>query len=470
MKRFPTFNEATNINTRDVEFIKFMNRDAHKEILEAIVSSNYYSQDNGYINFLLETVIENNFHHKVFEGTLTNEEMYPIILERYINEGKIKDWFDKKIETAKGWVEDKTEKAKEAGTKLIAKLKSFGDIVKIIKDSVAGFLKACWDYFKKAVTAHMGSFKDDLVKKWKHWNDNDEGSVTSEIKNFDAMSGATVTWALNGFPKEAAGAANEVGGEDSETQDKEEKPKDEKSDDKKHESYTYENVLEQSLYIAIAELIKEDSTIIDEAASFKNIVDNKDNPENASIIESLYTNVYETLNESGDAHGGFHHIEIPFIGKIVHKLAHLKPFVWLTEIEKNIGIATNNMFHKISVWINKFAAGPEPYKYHYLGQCAAFAIADKFKGSLKAMVHLIGEKSIGVAVAAMVPGLGWVLTMLKNIATGIWYIEVGQLALTAGASKAHTVSKNREEKKKSKENPEEKPKDENPEEKPKDEQ
>jgi len=429
MKRFPTFKEATSINTDDLEFINFMNRDAHKEILEAIVSSNYYSEDDGYINFLIETVLKNDLHHKVFEGTLTNDEMYPIILERYVTEGKIKDWMDKKIETVKTWVEKGAEKAKEAGTKIIAKLKSFGDVVKIIKDSVAGFIKAAWDYFKKAVTGNLSKFKDDLVSKWKHWTEKDEDGVVGEVKHFGQMGKATVSWATKGFPGETTKAANNVGNEDSETKDKEEKPEAQK------ESYNYTDVLEQSLFIAFAELIKEDSNILNEATEFSNMMNDD---EARSILENKSINFLENLNEE-EGHGAT--IEIPFIGKIVHKLAHMKPFVYLSKIEKWVGDKVNNIFHKISIWVNKFASGPSPFEYNYLGQCAGFTAGAKIKSAVKDLIHIIGKAAVGVAIASMVPGLSWILTMLKYIATGIWYVEVGQLGITAASETAAAAVK-----------------------------
>jgi hypothetical protein len=458
MKRFPTFKEATSIRTTDTDFIQFMNRDAHKEILEAIISSNYYNKDNGYINFLIETVLNNNLHHKVFEGTLSNDEMYPIILERYISEGKIKDWFDKKIETAKGWIEDGAEKAKEAGVKVIAKLKSFGDVVKIIKDSVAGFLKAAWDLIKKSVTSNLSQFKDDLVSKWKHWAESDEENVVGEVKNFGKMSTAAVSWATKGFPNDTVKAASTVGNEDSETQDKEEKPKEEKP---KEESYTYEEVLEKSLYIALSELIKEDSSILDEAIQFNELM-NTNSPENTSILEAASIKIFDSLDEADHAAHGFQHIEIPFIGKVVHKLAHVKPFVYLTNIEHWVGEKVNNVFHKISIWINKFANGPAPYKYNYLGQCAAFTVGAKIKSGLKELAVMIGEKAIGVAIASMVPGISWVLTVLKTIASGIWYVEVGQLGITAaaGATQKATKAINKKPEEKPEEETKEKPEEE----------
>lgn len=435
MKRFPTFEEATSITTNDTDFIKFMNRDSQTELLEAIVSSNYYNKDDGYINFLIETVLKNKLQHRLFEGTLESEELYPIILERYITEGNIKDWMDKKIETVKGWVEKGTEKAKEAGTKVIAKLKSFGDVVKIIKDSIAGFVTASWDYFKKAVSGNFAKFKDDLVSKWKHWTEKDEEGVVGEVKHFGQMGKATVTWATKGFPGDAQKAAMEVGNEDSETKDKEETKKDEP----KKESYTYSEVLEQSLFISLSELIKEDSTILDEAIKFNEMMND---PEQLAILETKSIKYLESLNES-DGHGGGHGsgLEIPFIGKIVHKLAHMKPFVYLSNIEKWVGDKVNNIFHKISIWSNKFAGGPSPFNYNYLGQCAGFTAGAKIKSALTDIAKEIGKAAIGVAIASTVPGLSWILTILKTIASGIWYVEVGQLGITAASETAAAAVK-----------------------------
>ena len=436
MKRFPTFKEVTRITTTDTDFIQFMERDSRKELLEAIISSNYCNDDNGYTNFLIETVIKNNLHHRLFEDKLTNDEMYPILLERYINEGNIKDWFDKKIETAKGWVEDKTEKAKEAGVKVIAKLKSFGDVVKIIKDSVAGFLKASWDFIKKSVTSGLSQYKDDILSKWKHWTEKDEEGVVGEIKSFQGMATATVTWATTGFPSEAGKAAQEVGSEDSETQDKEAKPKDKEA----KESYNYVDVLEHSIYIALSELVKEDSNILDEAIEFNNTMND---PIKSSILEescSLYINSLDE-SEGGHGHGDSHGIEIPFIGKVVHKLAHMKPFEYLSNIEKWVGDKVNNIFHKVSIWVNKFASGPAPFLYKYLGQCAGFAAGAKIKSGLAEIAKMIAKSSIGAAIATQVPGLGWILTMLKTVASGIWYVEVGQLAISAATDAGASATK-----------------------------
>jgi hypothetical protein len=425
VKRFPTFQEVSSITTEDIEFMNFMKRDSHKEVLEAIVESNYYNDDDGYINFLLESVVQGGLHHKLFEGTLTNDELYPILLERYVNEAKIKDWFMKKKEQVAGWIENGAERAKEKGVQLINKFKSFGDVVKIIKDSVAGFLKAAWDIIKKSAAGSLNKYKDELVEKWKHWTEKDEESVLSEIKHFGQMGKSTVTWATSGFPKEAQSAAQEVGNEDSETQDKEEVKKEEV----KKESYNYADVLEQSLYIAFAELIKEDVSIIDEAVQFNKLMNSKNNPEAEATLESFKLGVFNSINEETHAvHSGF---EIPFIGKIVHKLAHVKPFVYLQKIEKWVGEKVNNMFHKISIWVNKFASGPEPYKYNYLGESAGFTAGAQIKSGLNYIIDKIGKASIGVAIAAMVPGLSWILTMMNWIAKGIWYVEVGQLGVTA---------------------------------------
>jgi hypothetical protein len=44
MKKFPSFTEVSKIHTNDLEVINFMKRDAHKEILEAILTSGLWKK------------------------------------------------------------------------------------------------------------------------------------------------------------------------------------------------------------------------------------------------------------------------------------------------------------------------------------------------------------------------------------------------------------------------------------------
>ena len=132
------------------------------------------------------------------------------------------------------------------------------------------------------------------------------------------------------------------------------------------------------------------------------------------------------------------------------------------KVEKNIGIATNNIFHKVSVWVNKYAGGPAAFVYKYLGACAGLVAGAKIKAALTDIVKTIGKASVGAAIAATMPGMSWILTMLKTIASGIWYVEVGQLAISALGDAGATATKKI---KGSKDSDEEKPSD-NSEEKP----
>lgn len=428
MKKFPSFTEVSKLHTNNLEVINFMNRDAHKEILEAMLSSGYYKED-GYTNFLIETVLYNNYQDQIFEGTLENDSLYAAVLEQLtisdVNEGKLKDWFDNKVETVKKWAEEGKEKAKEKGYQFIEKLKGFGDIVNLIVKSIQGFLKAAWDYFKKATTSSMGQFKDELVSKWKHWTEGHENDVVDEVKSFGTMSKHAVNWATAGFPKDSAGALQKAGNEEVEGGDGSEKKA------AQHESYKFYDVMEKSFLISLAELIKEDASIIDEIEQFNEWSKNPDE----TVVNELNEKLVNIINEDG--HGGDSKtLEIPFLGKIAHKVGHLPPFKYLHNIESIVKEKTNNFFHKISIWLNKVAGGPAPFEYFYMGASLGLTAGDLIKSGVTELVKAIGSAAIGVAIATAVPGIGFILTILKYMAKGIWIVEVAQVGITAASEVA----------------------------------
>jgi hypothetical protein len=432
MKKFPSFTEVSKIHTNDLEVINFMKRDAHKEILEAILTSGYYKNDGGYINFLIETVLINNYQNKLFEGTLDNDTLYASVLEQLtmtnVTESKLKDWFDNKVETVKKWAEEGKEKAKEKGYQFIEKLKGFGDIVNLIVKSIQGFLKGAWEFFKKAATSTMGEYKDHLVSKWKHWTESHEGDVVDEIKAFSGMSKHAVNWATTGFPKDASGAIQKAGNEEVEGGDGSEK----KAEPAK-ESYNFSSVMEQSFYISLAELIKEDNSIIDEMDQFNEWVKNPDSINTNELNEQLGF----LLFEDGHGHGEeAKTVQIPFIGKIAAKIGHLPPFKYLHNIETIVKEKTNNFFQKISIWLNKVAGGPAPFEYFYLGASLGLVAGAKIKSAVTDVIQQLGSAAIGVAIAAAIPGIGFVLTVLKYMAKGIWIVEVAQLGISAASETA----------------------------------
>lgn len=404
MNKFPTLSSIL-INDNS-EYKRFMSRNVRQELITAVIESGQYEYE---INYLLETILLNKLENNLFEGNLTDTELYSYILE-----ASVADWFKTKADKAKELIKSGSEKAKDAGTKLIAKIgDSFNSVVKIISESVASFLAKAWEFIKAEATAAYSKYADDVkhhVARWKH---NEKHDASQEIANMKNMAKFGANYIVKKFPTEVKAAANKV------------------SNTEVSESLT--KSIEQSIYAAIIECIKEDSTqFFKELNEFEIFVNRFD-----MLTETERTNLIEPILESGhDVHIHSDMPALPGLSMISRKVSQFPPFKWLHNIEHAIGNKFNNIFEKVSLWLSKVASGPGPFKFVYIGTVVGLVAGSKIKGGVKEVVHHIGEKAIGVVIAAAMPGIGWLLTVLKTIATGMWFVEVISFGLELGGSAA----------------------------------
>lgn len=171
---------------------------------------------------------------------------------------------------------------------------------------------------------------------------------------------------------------------------------------KQNESYLWEDVFEQGTYLAIAELIKEDSSILNEIEAFD----------------------ISAVNEGGDG------LKIPFISKIVHWIAgNVPPFSYLSKIEALVAKATGWALEKFSIWASKFANAPGPRKFPNLSKFSGLFAGAQIKTGTKEIIMTIAKKGVGAAIINAFPAIGPVLSWMKKIATWIWYFEILETAI-----------------------------------------
>lgn len=399
MNKFPTLSSI--LIQDNSEYRRFMSRNVKRELVTAAIESNYYEYE---INYLLETILLNNLENSLFEGTLTDTELFTHILETSVS-----DWFKTKADKAKDAIKQGAESAKAAGTKLIAKIgDSFNSVVKIIVESISGFLAKAWEFIKAQTTAAYSRYADDVKKHVARWKHDQKHDAATEVANMKSMGQFGANYIVKKFPSDAKSAIGKT------------------SNMETNESL--DRILEQSMYVAMIECIKEDSIKF-----FKELNEFKE-----------YINNFDILNEAG--HGHDVHIEsdvpaLPGLSMISHKLSKLPPFKWLHDIEHIVGNKFNNVFEKVSLWLSKVANGPGPYVFVYIGSVVGLVAGSKIKHGIHDIVEYIGEKALGATIAAMMPGIGWLLTALKILATGMWFTEAISLGLELGGSAAVKVKK-----------------------------
>tara|TARA_Y100000389_G_C17457090_1_gene518868 strand:- start:924 stop:2177 length:1254 start_codon:yes stop_codon:yes gene_type:complete len=379
MERFKTFSEI--FEQSDLEIHRMMSVDARGKILESIVDSGFYETP---VTMAFSAVVENNLTDKLFEGTLNDSDIVNLI-----NEADIVSWFKDKAEKIKDKSKDALTGAEEFVKKVGGK---FSSVAKLIGEALSTFLKKAWEFIRKNVNSALektrGKTEEAAETASKNLDEKEVKGVGSEISDGKKIMESTLNYFIKGMSDSAAkgtksaGQKVEVG--------------------KQNEAYLWEDVFEQGSYLAIAELIKEDSSILNEIEAFD----------------------ISAVNEEKEG------LKIPFISKIVHWIAdNVPPFSWLSQLEKLVAKATGWALEKFSIWASKFANAPGPRKFPNLSKFSGFFAGAKIKAGTKEIIKFIAKKGAGAAVISAFPAIGPVLAWMKKIATWLWYFEILEAAI-----------------------------------------
>jgi hypothetical protein len=383
------FNTITNfIAESEGDVNKIMNVNAQQEVVKDY---------DDHINFAFDIVLENNLESKLFNGMLTNEDIIP-----FITEASIIDWFKDKGEKVKDKAKDALTGAEEFVKKVGG---NFKGIAKTIGKALSEFFQKAWAWTQKTVNSALGANakKEALEKAVSGQSDEDKKGTEGEVKDLKSIAKATLEYFIKGVPKAAAQGAM-VSGKQVEV-----------GSDAKNEQYEWSEIFEHAAYIAFAEEIKKDSSVLNEIESFD----------------------LETINEGGAEDG----IKIPFISKIVHWIAaNVPPFSLLAKVENWVAKQVGHGLEKFSMWASKIAKAPGPKKFPHLAKVVGLMAGYASKGGVKWVIGQIAKKGIGLAIISAFPGVTTILKWMKKIATWIWYIEVIETALGMAVKGAGAVA------------------------------
>jgi hypothetical protein len=347
-----------------------------KENFLKTLASNQLNESEQYVfNFL----IAEGLALDIFQ--LFEENDYEALHESFVEKAK------EKYEKAKELIKTKGRAAMNTisvATKNLIKIG--GDILKPIKmilQKVAEVLKKAWDSAKELGEKHVEKHKDAIIQKFKGMvEEGDEDiSIKDETKHVGGMIAAGTKFITGGFTENLGKAAKTA----ATTEENE---------------FTFIGFIE-------AGILNEISSDINSGISIEEIIG--------------------YLNESDD-HGDGHEdkggLKIPYISKIMDKIAHIPPFSYFHKMGDAVKGFTNNSLSKASVYIHKICDGPSPYKFIAFGALVGVVVGYYTEDWAKhEVLHMLARFAI--------PGLGILETIIGTLGValavyGIVKVMVGE--------------------------------------------
>ena len=323
------------------------------------------------------SIDERNFSRFILESG-----DYTLFFDQNLNEESIADKIKAKAQAAMQTAKQKGKQYLSDAQKAVIKIGgAISGLIQKILGTIKEFLAKAWEFIKSQVESGYAKSKEGIIKAASGKFQGKSDVAKEEIANLNSMAKGAVKWATGGVVDSMKGGMEEAG--------------------KMDESYLA--VIENALYISFAELIKESEEIV------------------------------QYIKEGGDHgdHGGG--IKIPFLSSLAHKLAEVQPFKALHKIEHTAGDAANSGLSKISSVLSSVAKAPGPFEFTLVGSIFALVTGYAIKAGVKSVVSEVGMSAIGMAIMAVIPGIGVILTCMKYAAKGIWVVGICETALSIAA-------------------------------------
>lgn len=377
----------------------------YSNLVQTLIDARKFDDET---NLLLEFVFDNNMSKQFILGECTEE-----YITESMNEGKFADWIKDKAEKAK----EQIGKVKDKTVELFAKIgQSFSTFIKFIVDKIKQFLVAAWDFIKEQTNSKLNPLKDQVIEKIST-SKLDKTKFKKEIDQLKEMGQAGMQLVGQKIPAQIGQAATQAGNEET----------NESLSDDVHEWFV------ECLTEAINDDISSIEDVFDFDASIAKINEAEPNADVAGDKASADTKKPDGHDASHDkSHGSDHGgANIPGLSKLAHKIAHYPPFSWLHGFEDTVKEKTNNFLETLSVFLNKRAGSSGPHEFELVGNVAALTAGAYVKTGVTEIVKSMGENAVIGLVANSIPGLGFLLKLLKYIAKAIWLVGVCEAGLAA---------------------------------------
>ena len=380
--KLPTLDEFLN----EQELVRGLNQ--YDLLVKNICESGFLSEEE---NLILEFIYTHNLGKQFFEGVA------PISLM----ESKLMQWIQDKGKQAVDAIKQGAEKAKDASVQLMSKIgQSFAAFVRYILEQVSAFLKKAWDYFKGKARANAAQIQDKLTEKIKTANI-DPKQFKTEVQQFKDMATTGMTYFTGKVIGDMAAGMQKAGTEEvGGAEPKEKKPDDgnKEAKPKEEEPEVKAEGLQEIVVATLNEIIQKDVNFVKEILGLSN------------------------LNESD---------RIPGLSKLAHAIAKYPPFSWLHSIEDVVTEKTNNIFHKISIFLHEKTGAGGPYTFTLIGMIAGLAVGMKIEHGVVHVVQDLGLSAIGGAIASALPGIGTILLIMKWVAVGLAYVGIAEAVVAS---------------------------------------
>lgn len=368
IKKLPSFEEYLASKTEK----KSTGNDLYNQLVEALCESDYFTEAE-------KIFLEFSNHSGLSRSLILNEAVD-------IDENKLMQWIQDKGKKAAELVKQGAEKAKDQATQLMAKIgQSFNTFIKFILEKVQSFLKKAWEWFKQQASSSTNAIKSDFQTKIKKAK-LDPKLFKTEVGQFKDMARTGITYFTGGIINDMSNGMQKAGNEEAD------------GGSTGATSSAAAESLTEMLLESFIQVIKEEASIVKE------------------IVECM-------INEAED--------KIPGLSKLAHKLAKFPPFSWLHSIENTVKEKTNNVFHKISVFLHERTGAGGPYEFVLMGTVLGLAVGLKIESSVHHLIQHVAEAGLAATVVAAVPGIGLILTIMKWVATGLAIIGLAEAVVMA---------------------------------------
>jgi hypothetical protein len=405
----------------------YLQKNYKVEIVHALIESKTLNDE---ASFVLEAVVENNLYDSLWDGSINESIM----------DESLRSWFEDKYEKAKEFVQDTKQAGAEKLTqakkwaldkaqKTMAMFKSIGDWVGKILDAVKTGLQKLWKAVYAGVEKKFSGNANQAAVGISNKLAKDPEQSKEEIKNLGQMAVGGVKLATGGIVDRFKEGINKAVDEDT---------------NESNIHFFYDVLIHEAAYQIIR---KHGIDFINEAEEANRLF------ENESLLE-------------GGGESSSTLAKIPGLSKLKAAMSELPIIKQLADIEHAAAKVANTLLTKTSVILNKLGAAGGPYKFAILGGIVGLGVEYYAKYKVKSalglhesdetdeLIRSINEEMeimnegegegksmkqylIGAGVSIVIlticiaiPGFGVVFSIMKKVATCLWWYNVISIALT----------------------------------------